>query len=154
MAQFNADQINTMDRHRAEMAMQAARMQQEMSQFMPTQITSPDLMGMTGSNFGSLANLHGANQAARANKRAGLFGAIGNIGGSLVSGLFSDRRLKDIIKPLATLENGLTLYLFKYKSSHTPQIGLIAQEVEKVNPQAVIKDHSGYLKVNYAEAVK
>lgn len=61
----------------------------------------------------------------------------------------SDRRLKENIKAVGKLDNGLTVYCFNYKGSHVPQIGLIAQEVKEVKPQAVIEGDDGFLRVRY-----
>ena len=52
--------------------------------------------------------------------------------------------------PLARLNNGLELYRFRYKGSDpTEYVGVMAQEVQKIEPSAVWRDHSGYLVVNY-----
>ena len=48
------------------------------------------------------------------------------------------------------LSNGLELYRFRYKGSdHTAYVGVMAQEVQKVRPGAVWRDHHGYLVVDY-----
>jgi hypothetical protein len=48
------------------------------------------------------------------------------------------------------LGNGLELYRFRYKGSdRTLYVGVMAQEVQKVQPSAVSRDHNGYLMVNY-----
>ena len=50
------------------------------------------------------------------------------------------------------LGNGLELYRFRYKGNdRTLYVGLMAQEVRKVRPSAVSRDHNGYLMVNYDE---
>ena len=62
----------------------------------------------------------------------------------------SDIRLKEGIVPLARLDNGIELYRFRYKGSdHTAYVGVMAQEVQKVEPSAVSRDRDGYLVVNY-----
>jgi hypothetical protein len=66
----------------------------------------------------------------------------------------SDIRIKDNIKELATLPNGLKLYSFTYKSGGPPQIGFMAQEVEKLYPEAVIEDGDGIKYVNYETVAK
>lgn len=71
---------------------------------------------------------------------------------SIVS-LASDSRFKENLKKIGKLDNGLNVYLFNYKNDKTPRIGLIAQEVQKINPEAVTADKSGFLYVNYALAV-
>lgn len=61
----------------------------------------------------------------------------------------SDRRLKENIKAVGKLNNGLTVYCFNFKGSKVPQIGLLAQEVKESRPQAVIKGDDGFLRVRY-----
>ena len=66
---------------------------------------------------------------------------------------FSDARLKEDIKRVGTAKNGLPIYTFKYKGDDTEQthIGYIAQDVEKVHPEAVGESH-GYKTVDYNKA--
>ena len=66
-----------------------------------------------------------------------------------ITAAFSDARLKENIKPVGRLDNGLTVYLFNFKGSNVPQIGLVAQEVIKQKPEAVVEDTDGYLSVRY-----
>jgi hypothetical protein len=66
-----------------------------------------------------------------------------------VTELASDSRLKKDISPLGKLPNGLTLYRFRYLWSETLYVGVMAQEVQKIMPDAVAIDASGFMKVNY-----
>ena len=50
-----------------------------------------------------------------------------------------DRRAKENIIRVGKLDNGLPLYLFNYIGDLTPHINVMAQDVEKVNPDAVIE---------------
>jgi hypothetical protein len=65
----------------------------------------------------------------------------------------SDRNSKENISQVGMLDNGLPVYLFNYKGDNTPQIGLIAQDVEKVNKDAVT-EIDGVKHVYYTKAVK
>ncbi len=99
-----------------------------------------------------------ANFQAQSQQQAGLLGGLGYLGGGLLSAvpfekMFSDKRLKENIKPVGKLDNGLTVYAFNFKGNRATQIGLIAQEVMNVKPKAVVKEN-GFYKVNYDEAVK
>lgn len=47
------------------------------------------------------------------------------------------------------MNNGLTVYCFNYKGDNRPQIGLLAQEVQKIKPEAVAENEDGYLMVRY-----
>ncbi|HLH96352.1 MAG TPA: tail fiber domain-containing protein [Xanthobacteraceae bacterium] len=61
----------------------------------------------------------------------------------------SDRRLKTGIKRLATLPSGVGLYRFRYVWSDTEYVGVIAQEVRELMPQAVVEGADGFLRVDY-----
>jgi hypothetical protein len=61
----------------------------------------------------------------------GAFGALGNLF------MMSDRRVKEDIEKVGRLDNGLPIFSYRYKGDDTPQIGLMAQDVEKVHPEAV-----------------
>jgi len=51
---------------------------------------------------------------------------------------------------LGWLNNGIGIYRFRYKGSdHTAYVGVMAQEVENIVPDAVSRDGDGYLRVNY-----
>ena len=67
--------------------------------------------------------------------------------------LSSDIRVKENISQVGLLDNGLPVYLFNYKGNKTPQIGLMAQDVEKVNNEAVV-EIDGIKHVYYGKAVK
>lgn len=68
-----------------------------------------------------------------------------------VAALFSDKRLKENIKPIGKTFDGQTVYSYNYKGDKTTQIGLIAQEVARHHPKAV--GHVGkYKTVNYDKA--
>jgi hypothetical protein len=63
----------------------------------------------------------------------------------------SDRRLKTDIKRVGTLDNGLPVYSYRYTGSPQFELGLMAQDVEKVKPEAV-REIAGYKAVNYEMA--
>ena len=76
-------------------------------------------------------------------------GLLGNILGAVGTiAKMSDRRLKENIERIGQLDNGLAVYRYNYVGSARPEIGVLAQEVAEVRPEAV---HSvgGYLAVNY-----
>lgn len=64
---------------------------------------------------------------------------------------YSDIRVKDDVRPIARLADGLNVYSFRYKGSPRTEIGLIAQEVEKVVPDAVM-EIGGIKAVDYKRA--
>jgi Chaperone of endosialidase len=61
----------------------------------------------------------------------------------------SDIRLKHDITLLGHLDNGLGYYRFSYNGSDKVYVGVMAQEVQSVRPEAVVRGHDGYLWVNY-----
>ena len=66
------------------------------------------------------------------------------------SNIFSDRRLKRNITKIGTRPDGLGVYEFEYVWGGGRQIGLMAQEVQGVYPDAV-GEVGGYLTVNYSK---
>jgi hypothetical protein len=50
---------------------------------------------------------------------------------------------------LGRLDNGLGLYRFAYNGSEKAYVGVIAQEVQAVMPEAVTRGRDGYLRVWY-----
>jgi polysaccharide export outer membrane protein len=63
----------------------------------------------------------------------------------------SDIRLKHDIVLLGRLANGLGFYRFSYNGSDKIYVGVMAQEVEAVMPQAVVRGRDGYLRVYYGQ---
>jgi len=61
----------------------------------------------------------------------------------------SDIALKHDITLLGHLDNGLGFYRFSYNGSDKAYVGVMAQEVQVVAPDAVIRGHDGYLRVFY-----
>jgi hypothetical protein len=61
----------------------------------------------------------------------------------------SDIRLKHDIVKLGTLGNGIGIYHFRYTWSDQAYVGVMAQEVQTVMPEAVGRGADGYLRVNY-----
>jgi hypothetical protein len=77
-------------------------------------------------------------------------GRGGGGGGRGGGGRRSDIQLKEDIVLLGQLANGLELYRFRYKGSdHTTYVGVMAQEVQKIAPDAVHRGRDGYLTVDY-----
>ena|SRR5690349_8925144 len=63
---------------------------------------------------------------------------------------FSDRRLKKNIIRIAEHPAGFGIYRFKYLWSDTEYVGVMAQEVFRARPQAVVRGADGFLHVDYA----
>lgn len=88
-----------------------------------------------------------------------LFGTPGSAAGggtSAVSGLMSflsDRRAKADIERVGTLFDGTPVYRYRYIGQNAYQIGLMAQDVEKHTPEAVI-EINGWKAVEYKAATE
>jgi hypothetical protein len=114
-------------------------------------VAGPDYLGATNSQYGAAMNgynsqldSYNAQQASNNNMMNGLFSL-----GSAAIPLMSDRRLKRNIKQIGTHKSGIGIYSFDYVwGEHS--IGVMADEVEKVMPDAVMKHSSGYKMVDYA----
>lgn len=70
-------------------------------------------------------------------------------GGSCGGVMVSDIRLKHDIVQLARLDNGLGIYRYRYNGNDQVYVGVMAQEVETVIPQAVTRGPDGYMRVDY-----
>lgn len=114
---------------------------------------------------GGIGSLGGTQQGTQTQQMSGgmpILGAVlGGLGGLANFGkgggfgaIFSDERLKEDIKPVGKLDNGAQVYAYRYKGEPQTHIGLLAQEVEKKTPEAVIEHPSGYKMVNYAKATQ
>ena len=50
---------------------------------------------------------------------------------------------------LGHLKNGIPFYRFAYTGSDAAYVGVMAQDVQKVDPRAVTRGSDGYLRVHY-----
>jgi hypothetical protein len=62
----------------------------------------------------------------------------------------SDMRLKRDIALLARLDDGIGIYRYRYIWDDTVYVGVMAQEVMAVVPEAIQVDDNGYLRVDYS----
>ena len=77
---------------------------------------------------------------------------------ALAASAFSDRRLKVDIKKIGTHSTGLNFYEWEWNAKafvlgldKHPRKGFIAQEVQKVFPEAVFEGTHGYLMIDYSK---
>jgi len=61
----------------------------------------------------------------------------------------SDRRLKQDVKQVGALPNGLPLYSFRYNWGGPTFVGVMAQDVLAVMPDAVVAGPEGFYRVDY-----
>lgn len=114
-----------------------------------TQVGGVDYSGLVQQNYQNELNQYNS-------QMGGLFGLGGTIGGALLNGIgkaggmaafFSDRRLKSDIKCIGTTAHGLPLY--EYTIFGRRDHGVMADEVERVMPEAVMTHSSGFKMVDY-----
>jgi hypothetical protein len=75
---------------------------------------------------------------------------MGGMGGGGMGGMgMSDVRAKHDIVLFGRLDSGLGFYRFSYLGSDKAYVGVMAQEVEAIMPDAVMRGSDGYLRVNY-----
>lgn len=124
----------------------------------------------TAQQPGQQAGVQGLTQAAQTQYGAIQAGNAANAGfwSGLISGTAqaasggaaakSDSRTKENIKVIGKMKNGLNVYSFEYKkefkdseyAGHGKFVGVMAQEVEKIIPEAVFTGSDGYKVVNYS----
>lgn len=78
-----------------------------------------------------------------------LFGSLANLGGSLGAAYIrSDRRLKENIVPMGK-RKGLRVYAYNYKGHPDRYIGVMAQDIKQIKPEAITFHPNGYMMVDY-----
>jgi hypothetical protein len=65
--------------------------------------------------------------------------------------MLSDRRLKENIVKVGETPAGLGVYEYNFIGSGITETGVLAQEVEKAFPHAVVTGDDGYKRVFYGE---
>jgi hypothetical protein len=102
--------------------------------------------------------IFGTPQASTTPNFAGTQGSTGSSsskGGGIGINL-SDITTKQNIQKIGVLDNGINLYKYEYKPEfqeewgYGTQIGVMAQEVEQVRPEAVMQLANGFKAVNYS----
>lgn len=112
----------------------------------------PDYLGAAQSGYNAQLAASNAQNAAKNSFTGGLMQLGGTLGAAAI---MSDIRTKENIKAIGWLPNGLPVYEYEYKpefkdeAGHGKFVGVMAQEVELVKPEAVITRPDGYKMVNY-----
>lgn len=91
---------------------------------------------------GMMQNQYNVNAQQRNNLLSGLFG----LGGAAI---MSDRRTKRDIERIGVLDSGIPVYRYRYVGDTKLQVGVMADEVEQINPGAVVTGDDGFKRVNY-----
>jgi hypothetical protein len=116
--------------------------------------TGPDYLTASQAQGQYALGASNAGQAAQSGFNQGLMGLGGTLGAAYMS---SDIRMKENIKEIGVLANGLPVYEYEYKpqfkngkfAGHGKFVGVMAHEVEQVIPQAVKTLNDGYKVVDY-----
>jgi hypothetical protein len=115
----------------------------QFQQFQGSQIAPAPIAQSVQNAYGQQLAGYNAGQASDASFNSGLM----SLAGAALPFVFSDRRLKSNIKRIGTHRLGIGIY--SYTIFGAPEIGVLADEVLKVRPEAVAANHSDYLMVNY-----
>jgi hypothetical protein len=93
---------------------------------------------------------YNAQTGASNSKQSGLFG-LGSAAIPMLGNMMSDRRVKTDIEAIGPLKDGVNLYRYRsvWDEPGTERQGVMADEVKRVDPQAVIRTPSGFEAVNY-----
>lgn len=115
---------------------------QQMIPFAAAQDVAAMAFGMPGGTTKSSSTQPG-------NPMGGLQAGVGLL--SALPALFakSERKVKYAIRTIKTLVDGLRLYAYRYVGDIHDKIGLMAEEVELLYPEAVRVEADGYKRVNY-----
>lgn len=109
-------------------------------------------MGAAQNQYQGQLDQFNAKQAGVGGAMNGLFG-LGSaaMGAGGWGGLFSlsDERLKREIVKLFILPNGIEVCKYRFLGRDETELGVIAQQVQKIMPDAVATDAQGWLRVNY-----
>ena len=112
-----------------------------------------DYLGAQQAGYNAQMGAANAQNAANSSFTSGLMGLGGSLGSAAI--MMSDLRTKENIKKIGSTANGLNVYEYEYKPEfkaecgYGKQIGVMAQEVEKVQPEAIVIRNDGYKMVNY-----
>lgn len=100
-----------------------------------------------GINAGNVLASSGQTSSSTQKSKGGLGGFLGSAVGAIAA---SDRKVKENIKKLGEFPNGLGKYSYNYIwDKDVRHVGVMADEVEKLYPEALGPVVNGYQTVNY-----
>jgi hypothetical protein len=103
---------------------------------------SPDYLGAANSQYQGAINSQNA-QNAQTQQYIQAAAAV--------AAMFSDARVKRVVRRVGTHRRGFGIYKFRYIGERGTRVGFIAQEVRRVAPE-LVSSVRGVLKVDYARA--
>lgn len=107
------------------------------------QVAAAPVYQATGDRFDAQMAANNANNANSANT----FGSIAKVG---TMAMMSDRRMKRDIVKIGELPSGLSVYSYNYVWGQ-PHVGVMADEVKELFPDAVVRYADGYDRVDYSK---
>ena len=111
-------------------------------------------VGISGNNalIGAMGSDYRSTLSADSGAVGGALSGLGGIGQGLgAMGLkLSDRRMKENIQHVGEADGGFSIYEFNYIGDGKRYRGVMADEVERVMPDAVVYDDMGFASVNYS----
>lgn len=124
------------------------------SQFQP-QASGLDLFGAEQANIQMTNNNTNLNKQLKQSNRNAMYQALGSLGGAGIgaAAMASDQNLKENIKHISFSPSGIPICEFEYKNKNFGKgryVGVMAQDVEKIIPEAVITTDEGYKMVDYS----
>lgn len=141
---FRTEPLNILNAVRSSAPIQIPRFQQ----FQGQNVAPAPTFAATQLQGQNEADIFNAQAAARANFQQGLFGLGGQ--GLLAAGIAgSDRRLKREVIRLGEMSSGIPIYSFKYIGHDETHVGVMADEVLPIIPEAVVEDDLGIKYVDY-----
>jgi hypothetical protein len=119
------------------------------------QYQGADVMGATQAGFGADMSKYNAEMAGSNAKKGNAMGLGGTLGSAAI--LASDVRFKKNVEKIGTA-NGHNIYVWDwndkaklYGVANHPRVGVMAQEIQETNPDAVVELNDGYLAVDYSK---
>lgn len=101
-------------------------------------VPGPNYSGAAQQQYGAANDIYNSQVGQQNAMTGGLFSLGGSLAGAMPwSSWISDRRLKRHIKKLRDDPRGFGIYEFRYLWDKTLHIGVMADEVEKIIPEAV-----------------
>lgn len=122
-----------------------------------SQVQNPNFMNISGpqmanTDYAGIVNSGYQNQMAQWGANQQMLGGIMGAGANLL--MLSDRRAKEDVKKVGKLDNGQPVFSYRYKGGGPIQLGLMAQNVKRSNPDAVETLPGGLMAVDYGKATQ
>lgn len=113
------------------------------------QVNPTDVIGAQSLSSQQQLAVYQAKLQQQEAKKQGTGSTVGMLGAAAI---MSDARVKRDIRRVGRLRNGLNVYSYRYVGQKRRELGLLAQEVERIRPDAVIS-FGGIKHVIYQKAV-